>query len=132
MIRGLVFDHAGVLTDVGAERLVRAALTAREKGLRTALLSNASGGPEARRGLGWLDVVVFSGEVGLAKPAPEVYRLTAARLGVGTAECVFVDDAPRNVAGAVAVGMVGVRHVSVENTIAELAALIPGLESATA
>ncbi len=130
MLRGLVLDYAGVLTDVGGDRLFAAVRTARAHGVRTALLSNSAGGPEARRGLTeWFDAVVFSGEVGVAKPDAAVYRLTAEKLGVDAGACVFVDDSPRNVAGAVAAGMVGVRHVSVEETLTELEALFPVLVS---
>ena len=129
MVRGLVLDHAGVLTDVGGWRLLEAVRWARTRGVRTALLSNAAGGSEARRGLGdCFDVFVFSGEVGVDVA---VYRLTADRLGVAVDECVFVDDSPRNVAGAVAAGMIGVRHVNVDETLAELSVLIPGLDRGT-
>ncbi|WP_298180084.1 HAD-IA family hydrolase [Saccharomonospora sp.] len=132
MVRGLVLDYAGVLTDVGGERLLGAVRRARAQGVRTALLSNAAGGPEARRGLAdCFDVLVFSGEVGVAKPDAAVYLLTADRLGVPVDECVFVDDSPRNVAGAVAVGMVGVRHVGVDETLSELGVLVSGLDCGT-
>ena len=42
------------------------------------------------------------------KPDPAAYRLVAERLGVSPEDCVFVDDQPGNLAGAVAVGMVSV------------------------
>lgn len=44
---------------------------------------------------------------------------------------MFVDDSPRNVAGAVAVGMVGVRHVGVDETLSELGVLVSGLDCGT-
>jgi epoxide hydrolase-like predicted phosphatase len=97
---------------------------AREAGLRTALLSNSWGNEYDRELLGRLfDTVVISGEVGLRKPEPEIYRLTASRLGVEPAQCVFVDDLAPNVRGAVAVGMVGVHHIDTATTVAELEAL---------
>lgn len=127
MLRGLVLDYAGVLTDPEAGPLLRSVDRVRADGLRTALLSNAAGGGEVRPRLaGRFDTLVFSGEVGAAKPDPEIYHLTARRLSLTTAECVLVDDSPRYVAGAVAAGMVGVRHVSVEETLAELTTLFPG------
>ncbi|EHY88753.1 HAD-IA family hydrolase [Saccharomonospora azurea] len=126
VLRALLLDYAGVLTDVGAQRLYAAVRIARAHGVRTALLSNAGGGPEAREAFGdRFDAVVFSGDVGVAKPDVAVYRLTADRLGVTPGECVFVDDSAVNVAGAVSAGMVGVRHVSVAETLAELEALFP-------
>jgi FMN phosphatase YigB (HAD superfamily) len=72
---------------------------------------------------GAFDVVVISGEVGMRKPEPAIYLHTATLLGLRPEECVFVDDLSPNVRGAVDVGMVGVRHVSPEQTIDELEAL---------
>jgi epoxide hydrolase-like predicted phosphatase len=97
---------------------------ARRGGLKTALLSNSWGNTYDQDTLTDLfDVSVISGEVGMRKPEPEIYRLTAQRLGVPTNECVFVDDLTPNVRGAVAVGMVGVHHVDTETTLTELEAL---------
>ncbi|PRX49059.1 HAD superfamily hydrolase (TIGR01509 family) [Prauserella shujinwangii] len=128
MLRGIVVDYAGVLTEPDAGRLLAALETARSAGVRTALLSNAEGGGPVRRRLAsWFDALVFSGEAGVAKPDAAAFRLVAARLDLPTASCVFVDDAAGNVAGAVAAGMVGVHHVSVRETLAELAALFPGV-----
>lgn len=55
------------------------------------------------------DAVVLSCEVGLMKPDPGIYLMSAERLGLSPQECVFVDDVPSYVAGAMAVGMTGVR-----------------------
>ena len=135
MLRGLVVDYGGVLTDFGDQPgagypragdapLVGVLRQARRGGLRTALLSNADGG--GPRPAGWADLfdaVVLSGEVGLAKPDERIYHLVARRLGLVPAECVFVDDLPGNVRCAVAAGMVGVHHTSVASTLDELAAL---------
>ncbi|GAA1215399.1 HAD-IA family hydrolase [Prauserella alba] len=129
-LNGIVLDYAGVLTDSGGENLLELVDIAREHGVRTALLSNAAGGGSVRRRLhGRFDDLVFSGEVAVMKPEPEVFLLTAERLGLPPEACVFVDDAPGNVWGAVAAGMVGVRHTSVSETITELLALFPDLPS---
>ncbi len=97
---------------------------ARAAGLLTALLSNSWDNDYPREAWAELfDQVVISGEVGLRKPDPEIYLLTARRLGAEPAECVFVDDLPPNVRGAVAVGMVGVLHTDPASTIAELEVL---------
>jgi putative hydrolase of the HAD superfamily len=56
------------------------------------------------------DDVVCSGDVGLAKPDPAVYRLAASRLGVAAPDCAYVDDLERNVAGAREAGMRVHRH----------------------
>jgi 2-haloacid dehalogenase len=52
--------------------------------------------------------VVVSGQVGLAKPDPAIFRLAAARFDVDPARTVFVDDTPANVEAAREVGFHGV------------------------
>ena len=112
---------AGFRDDDGMVGVVR---RARRAGLKTALLSNSWGNQYDQDMLAELfDTAVISGEVGLRKPEPEIYRLVASRLGVLPAQCVFVDDLPPNVRGAVAVGMVGVHHLDTETTVTELEAL---------
>lgn len=97
---------------------------ARAQGIRTGLLSNSWGLEYPRDGWAELfDVVVISGEVGMRKPDPDIYRHTADLLDAAPSRCVFVDDLPPNVRGAVAVGMVGVHHRAVEETVTELEAV---------
>jgi epoxide hydrolase-like predicted phosphatase len=126
---GSIPDAEGLLQRMFAgfrdnEGMVGVVARARAAGLRTALLSNSWGNEYDRKLLDRLfDTAVISGEVGLRKPEPEIYRLTASRLGVDPAQCVFVDDLAPNVRGAVAVGMVGVHHIDTETTVAELEAL---------
>jgi len=53
-----------------------------------------------------VDVEVFSCEVGLRKPDPEIYLAATAGLGVDPADCLYVGDgAYGELAGAAAVGM---------------------------
>ena len=77
--------------------------------VRLGLLSNATAGATARfaeRGItAHFDDVVCSGEVGLMKPDPAIFRLAASRLGVEPSECAFVDDMAQHVAAARSVGM---------------------------
>jgi putative hydrolase of the HAD superfamily len=57
-----------------------------------------------------LDVQVFSVEVGICKPDPEIYLTACRRLGVEPRECVYVGDGgSRELTGAAAVGMTPVR-----------------------
>ena len=49
--------------------------------------------------------IVVSGEERLVKPDPEIFQLLLARNGLEAQSCLFIDDSPRNVAGAEAVGM---------------------------
>lgn len=109
------FRTAPAMVDV--VRRVRAA------GHPTALLSNSWGLDYDRADWDALfDITVISGEVGLRKPEPEIYLLTAERLGVPPSACVFVDDLGPNVRAAEQVGMIGIRHVSAGETIAALEA----------
>jgi putative hydrolase of the HAD superfamily len=94
-------------------------------GVRTGLLSNSWGLDYPRDGWDTLfDTVVISGEVGLRKPDPAIYRLAARRLGLPPTEVVFVDDLMPNVRAAVAVGMVGVHHTDIDATVGELEILL--------
>jgi epoxide hydrolase-like predicted phosphatase len=104
------------------ERLIEAVRAARDAGVRTGLISNSWGtsiyDPDALEGL--FDVVVISGEVGLHKPQPEIYRMAAERLGVEPDSCVFVDDLRENVHGAEQVGMTAHLHRDPDATVARL------------
>lgn len=48
--------------------------------------------------------VVVSGEVGLTKPDPAIFRLTCARFGCEPQDLLFVDDSPRNIESARSLG----------------------------
>lgn len=62
--------------------------------------------PELRR----LQACLFSNEVGLLKPDPDIYRLALDRLGVVPQQAFFVDDLAVNVAAAQALGLAGIVH----------------------
>ncbi len=58
----------------------------------------------------YCDIVVVSGDVGVHKPDPELFRLTAERLGLDTDECIYVGDHPVNdIKGALDSGMKAIR-----------------------
>lgn len=104
-------------------RMAALARRVRATGVRTALLTNTWGGAEGHdpASLGELfDALVLSHEVGMRKPDPEIYALTARRLGVPASACVVVDDLITNVIGAQEAGMRGVLHEGDEATITEL------------
>lgn len=67
--------------------------------------------------------VVVSGQVGLAKPDPAIFRLAAARFDVDPARTVFVDDTPANVEAARAVGFQGVHFTDTHSLRSALADL---------
>jgi putative hydrolase of the HAD superfamily len=91
---------------------------------RTGILSNSGpGAREAERHHGFEEItddIVYSHEVGLAKPDPAIYDLTARRLGVEPHEIVFLDDALVNVEAARAAGWHAVHHVDTATSIREL------------
>lgn len=104
--------------------------TIRARGLKAGILSNSGpGAREAERHYGFEDVtddIVYSHEVGLAKPDPGVYALTAQRLGVEPGAIVFLDDHPACVDGARAAGWHAVLHEKTTTSIAELEQVIAG------
>ena len=83
-----------------------AVAAARRAGIRTGLVSNSWGeeGYDRARFDELFDVLVISGELGIRKPAPEIYALAAERLGRPPERCVFVDDLPGNLKPAARAG----------------------------
>jgi putative hydrolase of the HAD superfamily len=98
---------------------------ARSQGVRTGLISNSMGSGRYDRASfpALFDGVVISGDVGLHKPQPEIFRLGCRRIGLEPADCVFVDDLRENCDGAEAVGMTAVLHRGAEDTLPRLEAL---------
>ena len=97
--------------------------------LSTAILSNSGDGArrEEQRRYGFeqlVDTIVYSHEVGLAKPDPMVYALTTRRLGVRPDEVVFVDDVDGHVRAAREHGWHGVVHRETAATIREVTRII--------
>ena len=105
--------------------MVDAVRQLRRSDLKTGLLSNSWSTTHYDRELllELFDATVISAEVHLHKPQPEIYRLTAERLEVEPAECLFVDDLKENCEGAEAVGMTAIRHHAPPETIAKLTEL---------
>jgi putative hydrolase of the HAD superfamily len=98
-------------------------------GVATAVLSNSwgTGGYDPYAGYdlaGLFDVVVISDQVGLRKPEPPIYELTAAKLGLRPEHCVFVDDTPANLVTARQLGMATVHFAGAPSDFAEIERLI--------
>ena len=108
------------------EAMVQAVKRARRAGVRTGLISNSWGAGRYDRDSfpELFDGVVISGEVGLHKPEPEIFRMGAERVDLKPEECVFVDDLRENCAGAERVGMTAVLHRGAERTLPELERLL--------
>ena len=102
---------------------------ARSAGVLVAALSNSWGTGAYDPYDGWdldgmFDAVVISDRVGMRKPEPEIYLLTAARLGLPPQACLFVDDTERNLPGAADLGMGTVYFAGAAGEIAEIERLI--------
>ena len=93
---------------------VSALMAVRQRGLATALVSDCTHElPAFLPSLPvapLLDAQVFSVEVGVCKPEPEIYWAACERLGVRPSDCLYVGDGgSRELTGAAAVGMTPVR-----------------------
>jgi epoxide hydrolase-like predicted phosphatase len=108
------------------ERMLEAVRQVRERGIRTGLVSNSWGTRRYPRDVldELFDGVVISGEIGIRKPAPEIYALGARSIDLAPHRCVFVDDLPFNLAPAAELGMATVHHRSTEETLSELERLL--------
>ena len=96
---------------------------------RTGIVSNSQVGAREREQAAYgfedlVDEIIYSHEVGLAKPDPRIYALACTRLGVSPAEMVFVDDVEQNVTGARESGLHTVFHQHTPQTIAALQQLL--------
>jgi putative hydrolase of the HAD superfamily len=78
----------------------------------------------------WIDSWFISGDLGLRKPSPEIYRHAIDRLGVKASDITFVDDRPRNLDAARRLGLqtvlldAGGATASSHRTIRSLAELL--------
>jgi putative hydrolase of the HAD superfamily len=110
----------------------------RRAGWRFGLVSNATAGSATA----WqhtalavrFDAAVFSCQLGVAKPDPEIYLAAVGALGGSPEQCVYVGDgADRELAGAAALGMTVIRTIEHSDTdpswpgatISSLAELLP-------
>jgi putative hydrolase of the HAD superfamily len=66
---------------------------------------------------------VLSFQAKMVKPAKEIFQLAAQSVDCRPENCIYIDDLPKNVAGAESIGMHGIKFVSPEKLIEELNAL---------
>ena len=97
-------------------------------GIRTAVLSNMI--PDLLQYMrtssdfAWLSgfaQLTWSCELGMIKPDPAIYTYTCEKLGVAPAETIFLDDNPKNVRAADALGIHGIHFTGVDQLRQELA-----------
>ena len=110
-------------------RMLGAVKAARDRGVKTGLISNSWGVDRYPKELmdELFDGLVISGLVGIRKPAKEIYAMGTEAVGLAPEDCVFVDDLGFNLKPAKELGMATVLHTDAEDTIAQLSELL-GLE----
>ena len=108
------------------DAMVEGVRRAHAQGVRTGLVSNSMGVGRYDRSTfpELFDGVVISGDEGMHKPQPEIFRLGAERIDLPPEQCVFVDDLRENCEGAEAVGMTAVLHRGADRTLPRLEELL--------
>lgn len=69
------------------------------------------------------DDVILSGDVKMAKPDPEIFKLALSRLGAQPAETIFIDDSQNHIIGARQLGITSIQFSSNAQLKAELSTL---------
>ena len=96
---------------------------------QTAILSNSFIGARAKEQEAYrfhemTDQIIYSHEVGLAKPDLRIYELTCQRLKRQPDEIILLDDAEPNIAAALEYGMHGILFKDNAQAIADIQACI--------
>jgi 2-haloacid dehalogenase len=100
----------------------------RDNGMRVLALTNWSREtfPMARERydfLHWFEGILVSGEEGLVKPDPAIFRRLISRFDVDVSRAIFIDDSMRNVNGARQVGLEAIHFENADKLRRDLRAL---------
>ena len=92
---------------------------------QTAILSNSFVGARTKEQEKYhfheiTDQIIYSHEVGLAKPDKRIYELTCERLNMRPEEIIFVDDAEPNIVAALEYGIHGILFKNNTQVIADI------------
>lgn len=92
---------------------------------RTALLSNSFVGARSREQERYhfdemTDLIIYSHEVGIAKPDRRIFELTCEQLAVQPEETIFLDDVEQHVMAARSVGIHAILFQNTEQAIAQI------------
>lgn len=124
MLADMWDEYCGVL-----DLALRGLVLELRRTMRTAVLSNSVDG--ARREdqrrfdlASMFDILVYSDEVGCAKPDPAIFHLTEQHLGVEPDEVVFLDDREEHVRAARALGWHAIHHRDTPTSIAAVRRII--------
>jgi putative hydrolase of the HAD superfamily len=96
-------------------------------GIRTAILSNMGDSvlENIEREFAWIhgfDALVWSFQVGVAKPDEEIYRHALDKLGTQPEEALFLDDKQVNIDAARVLGIEGLLFTNIDQLRSDLAA----------
>jgi epoxide hydrolase-like predicted phosphatase len=96
--------------------------------LKTAILSNATSDTrevvKEHINEETFDLILFSGEEGVRKPDPEIYRRALSQLGVAPEETIYVDDFVENVEAARALGIHAILFTDSQQVIGEIEGML--------
>ena len=101
MLGGSIDESVQVLSDL------------KEKGVLLYILSNWSAetypmAEERYDFLSWFDGKIISGEVGIVKPDPEIYKLLIYNYNLNPQHTIFIDDKEENIKAAKLLGIHGI------------------------
>jgi putative hydrolase of the HAD superfamily len=131
---GLPLDHVeelnrwdGRLWGGETPAMVRWQQALQQRGLLTAILSNMGDSvlDHILSKHAWIqrfDVLVWSYQLGIAKPDPAIYRYALDKLGTRPEETPFIDDKRENIEAARALGIQSIEYSTVEQLRADLIA----------
>jgi putative hydrolase of the HAD superfamily len=99
----------------------------REHGIRTAILSNMGDSvlEKIEREFAWIhhfDALVWSFQLGMAKPEPAIYRHALDELGTRPEETLFLDDRQINIDAALKLGIVSLLFSDIDHLRTDLVA----------
>jgi epoxide hydrolase-like predicted phosphatase len=98
---------------------------------QTAILSNSFVGARSREQESYhfadmTDLIIYSHEVGIAKPDRRIFELTCERLGLQLEEIIFLDDVEQHIAAARAIGIHAIHFRETAQAIADIQACLQG------
>lgn len=70
------------------------------------------------------DIIVGSGDEGILKPDPKIYKIALKRLGIKAEESAFIDDFIENIEGAQKLGINAIHFQNRDQTLSELKMLL--------
>jgi len=138
MIKALLFDFYGVLyvqrklvftNRLELNRVLLDFSQTLKSQYKIGLLSNMNSGVMGKYFTqdelhNYFDKIIISGDVGMVKPQPGIYKLAAKTMNLDVSQCLLIDDSQVNCDGAKAAGMQALLYNSTEQVKRDLAQLL--------